>query len=100
MTQYVIQIVGPVSGPPTPADGLYLQSYDPDAYNGDGNFTTAADPAEALRFPSLTAALAEWRRVSMARPVRPDGHPNRPLTAMSINVLPLPADGRPQGSIR
>jgi hypothetical protein len=30
-----------------------------------------------------------WMRPSVTRPVRPDGQPNRPLTAFSIVLRPL-----------
>jgi hypothetical protein len=37
-----------------------------------------------MRFADLAAAVACWKRQSTVRPLRPDGKPNRPLTAFTI----------------
>jgi hypothetical protein len=64
---------------------LWLLSYDPDGRRGMGSihFTDSVD--EAKRYDSAHAVLEEWRRQSGVRPMRPDGKPNRPLTAYSIS---------------
>jgi hypothetical protein len=65
-------------------EGLYLQTYDPDAMNGFGTFTATADLRLAMRFPDITEAMECWRQQSRVRPLRDDGKPNRPLTAFTI----------------
>lgn len=83
---------------PTPFDGQWLKRYDPDRPGVDprGQPMTAlveatANPAEALRFDDAKAAMELWRMVA-APPhhMRPDGKPNRPLTAFTIVIERLP----------
>lgn len=70
---------------------LYLESYDPD-YRPDPTDPTTGlavwtpDLAEAMRFADAGAALLTWRTQSTVRPLRPDGKPNRPLSAYTIEV--------------
>jgi hypothetical protein len=64
--------------------GLFLRSFDPDAYRGRGSIVTTRLIEEAQRFDSFLAVMEEWKRQSTRRPLRPDGEPNRPLTAWSI----------------
>lgn len=67
--------------------GRYLASYDPDGNNGFGDLALTADPAKAKRYPSTTAAAEDYRRSSTVRPTRPDGEPNRPLTAYTVEII-------------
>lgn len=67
--------------------GLYVKAYDPDMYDGRGWTEWTDDPNLARRFPTPAVALDFWRRTSTVRPLRPDGKPNRPLTAYSIEVV-------------
>lgn len=64
--------------------GQYLQSYDPEAHDGRGTATWTADRAKAHVYPDFAAAFEAWRQVPKARPTRPDGKPNRPLTSFSV----------------
>lgn len=59
----------------------YLESFDLEANNGWGDVKLTTDPAKAMRFDSLEVAMTTWRLESKTRPLRPDGRPNRPLTA-------------------
>lgn len=68
----------------------WLETYDPEAYDGRGSVTATTDPARAKRFETIDAALEEWRRQSVVRPRRPDGKPNRPLTAFTAAPRVLP----------
>lgn len=82
---------------------LWLAYYDPDLSEAEARQHTArgftgplgglivgtADPAWAKVFPSALAALDEWNRTSATQPVRPDGQPNKPLTAFSCAPRPL-----------
>lgn len=64
--------------------GPYLQWSDPDAKDGMGDERWTSDLAKAKRFPSFMAAMQCWKAQSTIQPFRPDGAPNRPLTAYSI----------------
>lgn len=62
----------------------YLKSADVEAFNGRGEFNCTKDIKQAMRFDSHEAAFEFWRRQSKTRPLRPDGKPNRPLTAINV----------------
>lgn len=90
----VLRIVG-LAGPVVSSSsigmvGLYVKSFFAEAHGGRGNLVATADPEEALRFPDLAAALRFYQRVPINRPTRPDGEPNKPLTAFHIAVEPAP----------
>lgn len=100
--QVVIRIVGLINGQPTAYDGQFLVEYDPSrdgAEPGTGrpmlaHIVTTPDLDKATRWEA-GQALEVWRAVDSRNPVRPDGKPNRPLTAFSVeiaapeDVLPL-----------
>lgn len=69
------------------AGGRYLASYDPDGNSGFGDLALTTDPARAKRYPSTTAAAEDYRRRSTVLPTRPDGEPNRPLTAYTVEII-------------
>lgn len=75
--------------------GALLKSFDADAMEGYGLVEWTDDVAEARRFQSFTAAMDCWRQDSTVRPLRDDGEPNRPLTAFTIEIVPLD-DGEPR----
>lgn len=81
-----------LDGPPS-----YVKSYDVDyeplpfqylrlPRHRTGVCDLTDDLAEALRFPTKEAAFAAWRQQSTVMPLRPDGKPNRPLTAYSMTI--------------
>ena len=76
-----------------PNDGRarYLHTYDIEAHDGRGAATVTADYTKAVQFASSHEALAAWRAQSKTRPTRADGKPNRPLTALSVELMPLSA---------
>lgn len=78
------------NGAPCPIAGQYLQSFDFDAHDGRGFGVYTRDPAKAMRFPDLTAAVEFWRTQSKARPIRADGKPNRPLTSTTVTFEDVP----------
>lgn len=90
---YVIRyagLAGIVTGPGhPPALGDYLVTADVEAHDGRGSVTWSADPGQALLFDNHLEAFNFWRQQSTLRPVRPDGQPNRPLTAFSAEVVQL-----------
>jgi hypothetical protein len=74
----------------------YLKSFDPDARAPGRPFPTGSvavtkDPDQAMRFASFAVAFETWRTQSTKVPKRPDGEPNRPLTAFSADIQTLQA---------
>lgn len=71
-------------------DGLpvewYLASFDADGNDGWGEATWTDNPADAVEFATTTAARTCWTEQSRLRRLRPDGQPNRPLTAFSVQL--------------
>lgn len=47
------------------------------------------DPNEAMKFRTMTLAIQMWRAILPTDPVRADGKPNRPLTAFTVEFVPL-----------
>jgi hypothetical protein len=84
---FVIQVVGPVLGPPSGIEGEYIVAFDPDANLGRGELVTNRDVAKAKQFGSPEDAFRFYRQQSTKVPKRPDGLPNRPLTAFTVTVF-------------
>jgi hypothetical protein len=81
----VIKIVGSASEIYTEFDGEYICDFFPDTDAlGLGTLITTDNKAKAKQFPNLEAATEFWKQRSKRVPLRPDGKPNRPLTAFSI----------------
>ena len=74
--------------------GAYLGSYDPEANDGWGDASWTSDPAKALVFSNATEAIRLYKAIPANRPTRPDGRPNRPLTALAIELIPAAAHAR------
>lgn len=92
---YVIRFVALADGRPGVYAGLYLAHYDAAyihptlGYDG-GRLEVTDDPSRALRFADAAAAAEKWKE--QAPPpydLRPDGQPNRPLTAFTVEVLKI-----------
>ena len=79
----------------TPIDE-WLTAYDPERTDPDnpdaptGWIDGSTDHAQALRFASLSDAVEFTMQVSKVKPLRPDGLPNRPLRAFTIEFKALP----------
>ena len=92
----VIRLIGLANGETSLADGQWVKEYEPsrDGVDPNGNPTgchlvTTADPAQA-RLYSSTEVFDVYRKVDNRNPVRPDGKPNRPLTAYTVEITPPP----------
>jgi hypothetical protein len=72
-----------------PFEGEYLRTYS-DSVDGIRRMTTTSDIRQAQSFPSFDAALAFWQQQSQCVPLRPDNKPNRPLTAFTVDIGPIP----------
>lgn len=90
MTDHIIRAVAFANGVPCPHAGQWVATFDHDAYDGRGYGTFTDKVNDAKRFHSNAAAFEFWRRRSRVKPTRPDGKPNRPLTALSVVIEPLP----------
>lgn len=97
MAQYVIRVVG-LAGSVTHLlgsrnlAGTFLEYYNPNAFGGRGAAQGTSQLDKAIVFDTVADALALWRQVSTVWPKRPDGKPNRPLTAFTVEVVPIPED--------
>jgi len=87
--KYGIFLHGLAVGIPTDVDGKWLSYYDPTKRGFRGEIRATDDAAKALAFDSFEDAAMCWRQASGTRP---DGRPNRPLTAYSVEIKPLPSD--------
>lgn len=97
-----IRIVGLVDGTPTDFDGQYLVEYDPSRVGTQPvtgrpmpvfHLVTTPDIRKATRF-STSEVVSVYRAVDRRNPVNPDGQPNRPLTAFTVEIDPA-VDKRP-----
>jgi hypothetical protein len=48
--------------------------------------TVTSDPDAARQWPSVEDAMTSYREVLKSDPVRHDGWPNRPLTALTVLI--------------
>src|SRR6185436_15351772 len=74
---------------PPEIEGQFLLSFDFDAFGGNGFGEFTWDVEMAKSFKTLRDAMEFWRTTSTVKPLRPDGKPNRPLTASTISVFKL-----------
>lgn len=84
---YVIKALEFANGSPCPHAGKYLHSFDFDALDGIGYGTFVRDAESAMAFETKQSAFAFWKTTSKVRPTRADGQPNRPLTALSAEIV-------------
>jgi hypothetical protein len=91
----VMRILGLAADPDavTPFNGEYYVSSKFGPGFGEGDLNTTRDINKAKRFETLVELRDEWAKVDENFPVRPDGQPNRPLTAWTIEVLQVPEEG-------
>lgn len=93
----VMQIVGLASGEHHPFDRMYVKEFDPSVRRDDGSYdggrlVVVSTPEEARTFADQTEALEYWKQ---SYGIRPDGEPNRPLTAFTVNVHAAPTPAPP-----
>lgn len=82
----IIRIHSDAAGYPCEVAGQYVESFshDVNGWRGVGTFT--ADRRKAMQFITFDEAWEFWGRRSRGYPTRPDGKPNRPLTAYSVVI--------------
>jgi hypothetical protein len=86
MPSVVIKAIEYADGRPCPMGGLFLS-------RADANSETSAwtpDLGLARHFANNGEAFDFWRRQSNANPHRLDGRPNRPLTKITVELMPVP----------
>jgi len=83
----VLMALGFANGMPCPHDGEYVKAFDFEADDGLGFGEFTPDIDAAMQFEDVAAAGEFWRTQSKTRPIRPDGQPNRPLTALSVEIV-------------
>jgi hypothetical protein len=71
-----------------PELGGYIKSFDAEANDGMGAVRTGSIE-DALVFDTKHSAILFWQQSPKCRPLRPDGKPNRPLTAYDVEIAPL-----------
>ena len=79
-----VQLEGFVHHGDGTVSGQWLESFDAEANDGWGDAVFTDDITKAMKFPSMNEAFELWKTTSKTRPKRPDGKPNRPLTAFTI----------------
>lgn len=84
-----ILIVNNAAGLPCPERGHYVQSMDFEAMEGFGHLTVTKDIRKALHFAKVVEAMEFMHTVPKCHPKRPDGKPNRPMTAFTVGIIPV-----------
>ena len=83
---YVIRAVAFANGAPCPHTDELLESFDHDACGGRGYGKFTTRPSKAKHFASYGEALEFWGKRSTVKPLREDGKPNRPMTALTVSI--------------
>jgi len=86
MKVFLIQAVRFANGVPCPHSWQFLKSFDFEHEDGLGYGTFTKDPNKAMRFVNAAEAMQFWNTQSTVRPLREDGKPNKPLTALTIAI--------------
>ena len=92
MQYFVIRLVafvGQVVVPNKAASGSFLKGFDPEVAGGLGMAVWTEDKTQAMHFDSAVEAFDCYRTQSKTMPFRPDGKPNRPLTAFTVSIEPI-----------
>lgn len=89
---FAMKLICYANGEPTPHDGKFLLDFNFEAFGGIGAMEMTHDIFAAKRFLSVHEALAYRNRVPLVKPTRDDGMPNRPLSATTWEVVPVPED--------
>src|SRR3954447_27054525 len=69
--------------------GRYVKYYNPDGKGGRGEVQATPHKRYALQFDSQKEAWELWTKQSVVLPTRPDGKPNKPLTAFTVMIEPF-----------
>lgn len=87
--KYVIVCLGlvgkAIQNTPPPI-GKFLETYEPEAFDGFGATSWTDDENDAMHFTDAFTAFQCYRAVPVNRPLRDDGKRNMPLTAYTVAV--------------
>jgi hypothetical protein len=83
---FVIQVLCRASRPVEMFSRRFIAGYR-DTPCGRGEVTFVYEVDGAKRFADRTAAFAFWKTQSRTMPRRPDGKPNRPMTAYTVEIF-------------
>lgn len=83
----VLRIIELADGRPTTLHGQFVHDFDADANDGIGVIVATPVIDRAKQFESGKEATEFWKTQSAVRPLRPDGKPNRPLTAFTVELV-------------
>jgi hypothetical protein len=84
--KYYIKILSDAAGLPCEYAGCYLQNFWPELDDGAAHVQVTPDVKHAKLFDSAGDAAEFWKTQSKVVPLRPDGLPNRPLTAFTVEI--------------
>lgn len=90
MSEFVIQIRGHALTGEEPPMPLFVEAYDPSTPDGAGDLLLTPFVDKAKGFATTAEAFELWRAQSETVPLRPDGKPNRPLSAFTVEIRPRP----------
>lgn len=84
----IIRIIGLADGRTSDIDGAWLAAYDNtlEDEHGVGTVHATREMDRAMRFHDFKDAWEFWKQGSLTIPRRPDGKPNRPLTAFTVTI--------------
>ena len=89
----VIKLIGLSTGQPHKYDGLYVDAYNPSYAPDNGPLVcylkVTADPSAARQFADVVEAMEFCQQVDQRNPEDFPGHPNRPITAFTMEFWPL-----------
>lgn len=83
---FIMKIVGMANGNWCGIAGTYLKEMDFEAHQGRGFLLSTPNKKDAKVFKDNQELIKYWRTTSKTQPLRPDGYPNRPLTAFNITI--------------
>lgn len=96
MPRYIIKCVGWMILSPCPIEGEYLERVEFEVPVTEQMSWWTRDPEKAMAFPDFGAAYAAWKAERHFDGLRPDGRPDRPLTAFTVEIFDIdrePANG-------
>ena len=86
-----IRVLAWANGERHPCAGFYVKNFEHEACGGLGAATLTPDPDEARVFKNDLAAIQFYEHIPLCMPVCFTGGPNRPMTAMRIELEDLAA---------
>jgi hypothetical protein len=86
----VMRLIGWADGRPLACAGQYVRFVDVQLADiTDRWLQPTADIRKAKVWRSVREAMETYHEILASQPVRPDMRPNRPLTAITIELIPL-----------